>query len=46
MRKVATIWLVVKVGTPSGSSDFRPIIIVSVLSKTLERILHDQVLEQ
>jgi hypothetical protein len=44
MWKVATIWLVAKVGTPSGSSEFRPTNIVSVLSKALERILHNQVL--
>jgi hypothetical protein len=45
MWKVAIIRPVAKVGTPSGPSDFRPISIVSVLSKAFERILHDQVLE-
>jgi hypothetical protein len=34
-----------KVCTPSGPSDFRPISIVSVLSRAFERILHDHVLE-
>jgi hypothetical protein len=43
--KVAIIRPVVKVGTPSGLSDFRPISIVSVLAKAFESILHDQVLE-
>jgi hypothetical protein len=42
---VAIIRPVAKVGTPFGPSDFRPISIVSVLSKAFERILHDQVLE-
>jgi hypothetical protein len=42
---VAIIRPVAKVGTPSGPSEFRPIIIVSVLSMEFERILHDQVLE-
>jgi hypothetical protein len=42
---VAIIWPVAKVGTPSGPSDFRPISIVSVLSKAFELILHDQVLQ-
>jgi hypothetical protein len=42
---VAIIRLVAEVGTPSGPFDFRPISIVSVLSKAFERILHDQVLE-
>jgi hypothetical protein len=45
MWKVANIQPVAQVGTPSGPSDFRPIIIVSVLSKAFERILHDHVLE-
>jgi hypothetical protein len=45
MEKVAIIRPVAKVGTPSGSPDFRPISIVSVLSKEFEHILHDQVLE-
>jgi hypothetical protein len=44
MWKVAIIRPVAKVGTPSDPSDFRPISIVSVLSKGVERILHDQVL--
>jgi Reverse transcriptase (RNA-dependent DNA polymerase) len=35
---------VAKVSSPSGLSDFRPISIVSVLSKGFERILHEQVL--
>jgi hypothetical protein len=39
MWKMAIIWPVVKVGTPSGRSDFRLISIVSVLSKAFERIL-------
>jgi hypothetical protein len=43
--KVANIRPVAKVVTPSGPSDFRPISIVSVLSKAFERILHDHVLE-
>jgi hypothetical protein len=42
MWKVAIIRPVAKVGTPSGSSDFRSISIVS-LSKAFEHILHDQV---
>jgi hypothetical protein len=42
---VTIIRLVAKVGTPAGTSDFLPIIIVSVLSKAFERILHNQVLE-
>jgi hypothetical protein len=41
MWKVAIIRPVAKVGTPSGPSDFRPISIISVLSKAFERILHD-----
>jgi hypothetical protein len=45
MWKVVIIWLVSKVGTPSGPFDFHPISIVTVLSKTFERILHNQVLE-
>jgi hypothetical protein len=32
-----------KVGTPSSPSDFRPLSVVSILSKAFERILHDQV---
>jgi hypothetical protein len=35
-----------RLGTLSAPSDFRPISIVSVLSKAFERILHKQVLEQ
>jgi hypothetical protein len=45
MWKVAVIRPVATVGTPSGPSDFRPISIVSVLSKAFERILHDQVVD-
>jgi hypothetical protein len=45
MWKVANIRPVAKVGTPSGPSEFRPISIVSFLSKAFEHILHDQVLE-
>jgi hypothetical protein len=41
---VAIVWPVVKVGTPSGPSDFRPISVVSILLKAFQRILHDQVL--
>jgi hypothetical protein len=33
-----------KVGNPTGPSDFRPISVVSILSKAFERILHDKVL--
>jgi hypothetical protein len=32
------------VGTPSSPSDFRPISVVSILSKPFESILHDQLL--
>jgi hypothetical protein len=42
---VAIIRPVAKVGTPSGPSDFRPISIVSILSKAFERFFHDQMLE-
>jgi hypothetical protein len=45
MWKVAIIWPVAKVNTPSGPSDFRPISIVSVLSKAFVRIFYDQVLD-
>jgi hypothetical protein len=40
MWKLAIVRPVAKVGTPSGPSDFRPISVVSVLSKTFERILY------
>jgi hypothetical protein len=42
---VAFIRPVAKIGTPSGPSDFRPVSIVSVLSKAVECIFHDQVLD-
>jgi hypothetical protein len=47
MWKVAIIRPVAMVGTFSDPSDFRPISILSVLSKSkaFERILHDKVLE-
>jgi hypothetical protein len=44
MWKVAIVRPVAKVGTLSGPSDFRPISVVSILSKAFERILYDQVL--
>jgi hypothetical protein len=42
---VAFIRPVAKIGTPSGPSDFRPVSIVSVLSKAVVCIFNDQVLD-
>jgi hypothetical protein len=43
MWKSVFVRPVAKVASPSSPSDFRPITIVSVLSKRFERLINDQV---